>query len=372
MIHLYNKCYLELDNKIDINVDRYVISKENGSDVWEKIKDIQRGTLYGYQDSIGANAVSSTLASIYFSVKNKDDKIVYYVDEESFPKFLAGWYRFLLPNLDETEAVNLYKAIVLYHNVYHRFIFQEQNSVEELILSSDPTAFLTEFKSLKDIQYADHEKYFREMILPSVSFEFKIASFLGEGSMSKELSDVTQILLIKEVENALIEIREIFYALFLRSEFSSKIGLNKTYNLSNAFDVYKDGSKYTELLFNNRIWKTTALSLASSHSLTVSVKDLTETDAQGFHDFISDIGILSNYDSDSVIQGGLYLTEYLNNIKNGFTPEEMKNFIVKEYRKVNSASIFNSPALSTVNSYLLDHILNNMETPEILKKYSPI
>ena len=370
MIHLFGKCYLELDNKIDINTDRYVISKENGSDVWEKIKDVQRGTLYGYQDSIKSNAISSTLSSVYFSVKNKDDKIVYYVDEESFPKFLAGWYKFLLPNLDETEAGNLYKAIVLYHNVYHRFVFQEQNSVDELSLSSDASVFLDEFKSLKDIQYTDHEKYFRELIIPNASFEFKIASFLKDGSMRKELSDITQILLTKEVENSLIEVREIFYSLFLRSEFSTKIGLNKTYNLSNAFDIYKDGSKYTELLFNNRIWKTTALSLASSSSSTVSVGNLTESDAQGFHDFITDIGILSNYDSDSVIQGGLYLTEYLNNVKNGFTSEEMKDFIVKEYEKVNSASIFNSPALSSVNSYLLDHILNNMQNFEILKKYS--
>jgi hypothetical protein len=370
MIHLFSKCYLELDNKIDINTDRYVISKENGSDVWEKIKDIQRGTLYGYQYSIDSSAISSTLSSIYFTLKNKDDKIVYYVDEESFPKFLAGWYKFLLPNLDESEASNLYKAIVLYHNVYHRFVFQEQSSVEELILSSDPSVFLEEFKSLKDVQYTDHEKYFRELILPSASFEFKIASFLKDGSMSKELSDITQVLLTKEVENALIEVREVFYSLFLRPEFSTKIGLNKTYNLSNAFDVYKDGSKYTELLFNNRIWKTTALSLASSSSSTVSVADLTEADGQEFRDFINDIGLLTSYDSDSIIQDGLYLTEYLSNIKGGFTSEEMKDFIVHEYKKVNSASIFNSTALPSVNSYLLDHILKNMENAEVLKKYS--
>lgn len=370
MIHLFSKCYLALDNKIDIHRDRYVISKENGNDAWDKIKDIQRGTLYGYQESIEANSVSSVLSSIYFTIKNKEDKFIYYVDEESFPKFLAGWYKFLLPNLNEKEASNLYRAIVLYHNVYHRFVFQEQNSVKELVLSSDPTGFINEYKSLKDVKYADHEKYFRELILPNASFEFKIASFLSDGSMAEDLSRSAQVLLRKEVEGALIEAREIFYSLFLRPDFSSKIGLNKTYNLSNAFDVHKDNSKYTNLLFNDRIWNTSSLSLASSSGATVNLESVTESDGQEFVDFAHDLGFLEMYDSGSVIQDGMYLIEYLDNIKNGFTSEELKEFIVQEYQKMNSNSVFNTPSLPTVNSYLLDYILNNMNDEEVLEKYS--
>lgn len=370
MIHLFSKCYLEIDNKIDIHTDRYVISKENGSDVWENIKDIQRGILYGCQEGIESDNVVSTLASIYFTLKDKEGKIVYYVDEESFPKFLAGWYKFLLPNLDSEEASNLYKSIALYHNVYHRFVFQEQNSIEETFLSPDPSAFLKEFRSLEGISYTDHERYFREMILPNSSFEFKIASFLKDGSLVEDLSSITQVLLTKEVENILIETREIFYSLFLRPEFSKRMGLNRSYNLSNAFEVYEDGSKYTDLLFNDRIWKTRSLTLASSKSSTVNIDKITESDINSFKDFIDDLGFITLYDSNSVIQDGLYLTNYLNNIRDGFTPEEMKSFIINEYSKINSSSIFNSPALSSVNSYILDHILNNREDGEVLRKYS--
>lgn len=370
MIHLYNKCYLELDNKIDIDRNRYVISKENGQGLWEKIKDIQRGTLYGCQDSVESKDIMSIVSSLYFTVKNKEDKLIYYVDLETFPKFLAAWYKFLLPNLDSKEAVNLYKAIVLYHNVYHRFVHQEQNSVEELILDYDADAFIKEFESLENIQYNDQEIYLRQLVVKDASFEFKIASFLYNESLSLELSDITRVLLIKEVENAFIEIREIFYSLFLRPEFSKRIGLNKTYDITNANEIHKDGSKYIELLFSDRIWKTSALSLASSNATTVNVFHLTDSDGQSFKSFIEDIGVLTSYDSDSIIQDGLYLTEYLANIKDGFTPEEMKEFIVKEYKKINSASIFNSTALPSVNSYLLDHILKNMDNTEVLKKYS--
>ena len=370
MIHLYNKCYLELDNKIDIDLNRYVISKAHGHEVWEKIKDIQRGTLFGYQDSAGSKDIVSIMMSMYFTVLNKDDKLVYYVDLETFPKFLASWYKFLLPNLELEEAANLYKAIVLYHNVYHRYVYQEQNSVEELVLDYDPAVFIKEFESLEDVKYNDQERYFRELIIGNTSFEFKIASFLYNESLSVELSDITRVLLTKEVENALIELREIFYSLFLRPEFSTKIGLSKTYDLTNANEVYQDGSKYVDLLFNSRIWKTSALSLASTNSTTVDVASLTEEDGQAFKDFITDIGILTSYDSDSIIQDSLYLTDYLRNIKEGFTIEEMRDFIVKEYKKVNSASIFNSTALPSVNSYLLDRILKNTDNLEVLKKYS--
>ena len=69
MLHLFNKIYLATDNVIDTNVDRVVISNENGIDTLDSIK-AEQGDLLAYGKSVDEvigtdKTYSSSLSSPY-------------------------------------------------------------------------------------------------------------------------------------------------------------------------------------------------------------------------------------------------------------------------------------------------------------------
>lgn len=372
MIHLFDRFYLEVDDKIDVHLNRYIISNRVGSEVWEKVKEIQRGKLFGFQNEVNPEDVILVISSVFFNMANREDKIIFYVDHESLPKVLAAWARFLFPNIDDSEAVNFYKSYMVYYNVYNQY-YDNPWTVINLSLPIETEKFKEYFLKLKDRKLTDGERYFKELILEKMSMEFKIATFLyNERLFDNIVIDLTKFM-TKEVENQLIESREGFYGLFLKSSFQERVGLNKKYTIANIEEIFTESSESVAFLFDKRIWNSDYLTTASSSGNAINIKNITSADLDHMNrywDVLWNISGLTE-DSDLTVENNLlYINDYILKIQNGFTKESLVEFLIKENQKVNSLGVLNSSIIPTVNSYILEHILSNINNQEVLKKYS--
>jgi hypothetical protein len=118
MLHLFNKTYLELDDKIELNFDRVVISNINGVNIAEFLDKSVQGKLIKYGKNLDDFNFFNLIAELesFGSLSNK--KILIYCDKNNYIKFLIKWFKTILPNIDLNSfnrLVNLtvYKEITI-------------------------------------------------------------------------------------------------------------------------------------------------------------------------------------------------------------------------------------------------------------------
>ena len=111
MLHIFNKTYLDIDSRIDINTDRVVISKENGVQVGSGLDGYVSGNLIAFHESFEDTSLVEVITKI---VNTKSDKkVIVYCDIENYKKFVTAWFKTIMPNLDATTFKNL-MAMSLY------------------------------------------------------------------------------------------------------------------------------------------------------------------------------------------------------------------------------------------------------------------
>jgi len=192
MLHLFNKVYLEFDDKIEINFDRVVISEKYGTQMLQVLDQVAYGQLIAfgktYEEVISDDFVGfiSVLKS-FGETSNK--KIIIYCDKSSYKKFTAQWFKSTLPNLN----FDAFKTIVD-HTIYNQRIVSntqlssvysvELNSLwEELsdIENAWNTAVSVDLKPLQNMNY---------------SYEFLISTYLsGDNSRKEELKKTLHMFL---------------------------------------------------------------------------------------------------------------------------------------------------------------------------------
>ena len=111
MLHLFNKVYLEFDDKIDVNLDRVVISNRYGIPMSQNIEKISYGKVIHFSKNL--NELNSTISfeNLITELKLHGDssgkKIMIYCDKQNYIRFMATWFKLVLPNLDYITYVDL-------------------------------------------------------------------------------------------------------------------------------------------------------------------------------------------------------------------------------------------------------------------------
>jgi hypothetical protein len=102
MLHLFNKTYLEFDDKIEINFDRVVISDRYGLPMHQELDKVAYGELISYHKDITdiSKAFGDFIASLHAHGETTNKKIIVYCDKESYVKFLSLWFTAVCPKLD--------------------------------------------------------------------------------------------------------------------------------------------------------------------------------------------------------------------------------------------------------------------------------
>jgi hypothetical protein len=197
MLHLFNKVYLEFDDKIEINFDRVVISERYGIPMLQQLDKVAYGELisYGksYEEIVGSDFVGfiSSLKD-YGNTSNK--RVVVYCDRDAYKKLIANWFKSILPEL----TIDEFKNIVNY-TVYNQRITSntQLSSVYSMNLTSlwdgigDVETYWKNAKALSKTKATT----FKGLSL-NYSYEFLLSTYLsGDESYKEELRSTMMLFL---------------------------------------------------------------------------------------------------------------------------------------------------------------------------------
>ena len=211
MLHLFDKVYLEFDEKIDINYDRVVISEQYGKPMANDLNKIAYGELLAYGTTYNESLAGSDIVQLIKRLKNQVDKtgkkVIIYCDKEGYKTFISQWYKLILPKLDLESFTTLMK-----------FTLFNERSVSNTQLSSnyaiklqgiwEDLGDLNAYWNTPLILSETRMKLFKSLDL-SLSYEFLVASYLaGSNEYKDELKNTMHMFMRRWFKEAFTDNRQ--------------------------------------------------------------------------------------------------------------------------------------------------------------------
>lgn len=115
MLHLFNRTYLEFDDKIEINFDRIVISERFGVPMYSELDKVAYGRLIAFGKTLDEVVpdIAEFISDVHaYGESTGDRKVIIYCDKENYVKFLCLWFKAICPNLDEASFQTLVDSTV--------------------------------------------------------------------------------------------------------------------------------------------------------------------------------------------------------------------------------------------------------------------
>jgi len=114
MLHLFKKVYIEVDSKLDLSVDRVVISSKYGIPTASELNGMVTGSCLAYGLTLRevlAGATVEDLLLVLAAHTNKTNKpIVMYVDKDTFLTVITIWYKIILKSATAADVFKLLKS----------------------------------------------------------------------------------------------------------------------------------------------------------------------------------------------------------------------------------------------------------------------
>lgn len=357
MIHLFKKVYLTTDRFIDIHADRIVVSKTAGFVVSSDI--ISHGTLVANGislfDIIGPGKKYSSmldmLVQINDMVNQTNGKFYIFADEDALSTILHSWYKLILPNAENTSISQLVNSAVFRINVFYLNTFS----------SSQGTNVLTTPLTIPE---PDASFYVTGDLPPDVksnaSVEFLLASYLTNGSMKESLKQSLSVLIKKDLEKYLLELKEIFFVHLMTPKFVALLDLPVTPSLDNLEEVLTWNSKFVEVFTSQRLWNTPYMTMPSASHANIKINALTPEDVAVLKEFTTKAGsVWSEELSYMFVKSDISKLDFLGTQNpETFTDELLNQIIDVEASYDHAAGSFFSIDLASVNHYLITAILN--------------
>lgn len=374
MLHLFKKIYLATDNVIDTNIDRVVISQTNGLDTLDSIK-AEHGDLLAYgsliTDVIGADKKYSSVVNMFDTLATKSaetgKRIVVYADSTAFTKVIAHWYKIIFANPDKTACTDLLENSIFKYNVFSKGRFSRNSGNTDVNHNIDITEFGTEFDAAS--VDATEKSNFVTSHKSGFNVELLLATYYNNGDSKEDLKTIIKVLMKKDLEKYLYELKEIFFVHLLNKSFTDKLSLAKTYTWSNYNEVLSDTTTYADLFLSDRIWAYKYMNFASTGD-NIKFDAITDTDVANFKKFTEISG--SSWNEENVytqIKSDVNKLDFLD-IYSDFTDERLTALLDAEATFENAAGSFFSIDLETVNHYFIQTILENKTDKTFLGKYS--
>lgn len=376
MIHLFKKVYIASDKMIDLEMDRVIISEEYGIQLGIAYSQLHSGDLiHAFKNTaelVGQNMTFATWTRffdfLYTRCTETGKRIIIYADDTAFLTIATAWFKLSLPYATSDDIRDLIESLVFRHNVFYRSRWSTNQGRGDEYYSIDPTAFLDTFDSIE----VPYNALFANKIKPYMGVEFLLATYLYSGQMKSELKDVLKILIRKDTEKFLYEVKEIFLVHFVTERFASKLNLDKTYNMSNLNDIVLDQSKFARLFFDPLLWSYPFMTFPSSDQHNVLIENFTEQNILDMKEFI--MLATQTWPEEGIYVGPKSDVSKLDflGIYTDFTDVLLDQIIDVESTFEHAAGSFFSIDLETVNNYLMEEILSvaNSDNKEPLKPYT--
>ena len=230
MLHLFNKVYLEFDDKIEINFDRVVISTVYGNKMYDALDKVSYGELlmYGktYDDVVSDDMIGFVQALKEFSdASNK--KIIIYCDKEAYKKFIAQWFKIILPSADYTT----FKTIVD-HTIYNQRIVSNTQlssvfALNQVTLWEDLDGLETHWSNAEQLTAAAVIQF--KALGLNLSYELLLADYLsGSSNYEAELKKTMHTFLRRWFKEAFTDNRQMVLLNIANHRFQEALGIDAT------------------------------------------------------------------------------------------------------------------------------------------------
>ena len=367
MLHLFKKVYVATDHIIDVFTDRVVVSKEHGHKVSEDLDTLTSGVLIAHSFEVKNLLGSKNTAFIdsmdmFTTLGNRTDqtgkRIIIYCDGEAFKRIMSLWFNIIFKKTNTAAATDLLESMVFKHKIFGQARFVSNNGNTDNPYEIDIKNFGKIFDNSAKPS-ADERKKFITENKSSISMEFLLATYLANGKMKKELKSVLTMLIKKDLEKYLGELKETFFAHLLTKRFTSKLNLNKEYDFTNYDEILKDDSEFPTIFMNPDIWTTPYLAKPTAGK-NIHFNNLTPKHIQSFAKFTVMMG--ESWDEAnqlSFIDADISKLDFIEYIQGDEMTDKQLDAIIKvesEYKQ--SAGSFFSIDLETVNHYFVQAILD--------------
>ena len=367
MLHLFKKVYVATDNIIDVGFDRVVVSFEHGHDTLEDLKKVMGGELIAFAQDwsklIGSkNTAFLDTADIFDKLGEHCDKtgkrVIIYCDNKALCTIMALWFKTIFKKTNKAAAVDLLESMIFKYKVFNRGRFSGNNGNTDVEHEIDISAFPKIFEGAQKPS-AEKRKKFLDENKSALSLEPVLATYLSTGKMKKELKGIIKILIKKDLEKYLYELKEIFFAHILTQRFTKDLDLDKVYDFTNYDEVLKDTSEFPSLFLNSKIWKTPYMNIASSGK-NINFHAITKKDIKSFAKFNKISGQCWNEESIyEFIKSDVSKLDFIECITSVEMSDKQLNMILEtEATYEHAAGSFFSIDLETVNSYFVQALLD--------------
>ena len=367
MLHLFKKVYVATDNIIDVGVDRVVVSFEHGHDTLEDMKKVMGGELITFAQDwsklIGSkNTTFMDTADIFDKLGDHCDatgkRVVIYCDNKALCTIMALWFKTIFKKTNKAAAVDLLESMIFKYKVFNRGRFSSNNGNTDVEHEIDISNFGKIFEGAQKPS-AEKRKKFLDENKGSLSLEPVLATYLSSGKMKKELKGIIKILVKKDLEKYLYELKEIFFAHILTQRFTKDLNLEKVYDFTNYDEILKDKSEFPSLFLNEKIWKTPYMNVASSGK-NINFHAITKSDIKSFAKWNKISG--QHWNEESIyefIKSDVSKLDFIECITSVEMSDKQLNMILEtEATYEHAAGSFFSIDLETVNSYFVQSLLD--------------
>lgn len=366
MIHLFKKIYVTTDKIIDLGYDRIVVSQNHGLDVLEDLQKINSGKLISYSlewsGILGSKDVTyPTAIDLFTKLADQcdatDKRVMIYCDDDSLQFIMSTWYKHILKTPTKDSVKSLLQAHVFKFNVF----FRGRTSGNGGAGGSEEILKLTNFDTIYDsvkAGSATKRKAFVKKYISTISIEHLFANYLHDKSTKAELKSVIKILLKKDIEKYLYELKEVFFVHFLTRKVADKFNLNAPYNFDNISSILDDTSDIAQVFIKDDMWVSKYMNIASSNnnvlfdnisaSDLVTIRKFTQIIADGWSQF-------KLYDAG---KSDVNKLDFIECITGEFTDTLLDSLIEMESTYDNESGSFFALSLETVNHYLIHSLLD--------------
>lgn len=230
MLHLFNKTYLEFDDKIEINFDRVVISNQYGIAMHQELDKVSYGELIQYGKTFD-DVTSSDMIAFVKTLKEYSDasgkKIIIYCDKEAYKKFIAQWFKMILPSADYAT----FKTIVD-HTIYNQRVVSNTQlssvyALNQTTLWEDLAGLETYWSNAKKLTAAKVTQF--KALGLSLSYEFLLADYLsGSTNYEAELKKTMHTFLRRWFKEAFTDNRQMVLLNIGNHRFQTALGIDAT------------------------------------------------------------------------------------------------------------------------------------------------
>lgn len=257
MLHLFNKIYVDFDSKINVNIDRVVISETYGVQMLQEMEKYTYGKLIRFAKNLSSLncQFDDFIVELKEHVNRTNKKVIIYCDRANYGSFIATWFSFILPSLDYTTFKDL-ADLTIYNKrciANNQMSTQNELSVDYIFESFDNEYWENSWNNKISGQISP------EIIGINVSYEFLLANYLaGDKHYISALLKTAHLFLRRFFQEILIENRQLVLLNINNHYFQECLGFVYDVNLN---DNPLENIEQLQYYNDEEIWsKTTTLS----------------------------------------------------------------------------------------------------------------